>query len=367
MGRLRPIWQVSSTMTPMRNPKLTVLTTVHNGERYLDETIASILAQDFADFEYVIVDDGSTDGTPELLRQWSARDSRIVLERIPHNAGIAAALNRGLAVARGEYIGKQDSDDVCVNGRLRAQVEILDRAQDVVLVSANYRHVDEHGRWAGNYRAAYPSAIIPYLMNFTNAVGGAGCQGMFRCDIARKLGGFCEEFEASIDYEFFTRLLAHGRFVVLPMVGAHKRIHAGQVSMRLQHISHRNARLNSRRLLTAYLQRDLSDEEFLAANSVWERRGLAGVADTAHRVMREAYARCATGEPDRSMRRRARRVTAGRWALSALDFLQRGAVAEAASHLVYSLRWHPLGFLTAVNSVAERLALRVHRRVRVRS
>jgi hypothetical protein len=100
---------------------------------------------------------------------------------------------------------------------------------------------------------------------------------------------------------------------------------------------------------------------------VWERRGLAGVADTAHRVMREAYARCATGEPDRSMRRRARRVTAGRWALSALDFLQRGAVAEAASHLVYSLRWHPLGFLTAVNSVAERLALRVHRRVRVRS
>ena len=58
-------------------------------------------------------------------RPWAARDPRIVIERIPQNVGIAASLNRGLALARGEYIGKQDSDDVCVNGRLRAQVEAL--------------------------------------------------------------------------------------------------------------------------------------------------------------------------------------------------------------------------------------------------
>jgi hypothetical protein len=243
-------------------------------------------------------------------------------------------------------------------------VETLDREPDVVLVSANYRHVDEHGRWAGNYRAAYPSAIIPYLMNFTNAVGGAGCQGMFRRDIARELGGFCEELEASIDYDFAARLLKHGRLLVLPIVGTHKRIHPEQVSKRLNASQRRHSMATSRRLLSSHLQRDLSDEEFDAMSSVWRRFGFVGVADTAHRVMSEAYARLAAAEPDRKTRSQARRLTAGRWALSASDLLQQGEFAEAARQLYYSFRWHPLGFVTAIASLVERLQLRIYRRIR---
>lgn len=101
--------------------------------------------------------------------------------------------------------------------------------------------------------------------------------------------------------------------------------------------------------------------------SVWRLRGLIGGADAAHGVMSEAYARLAATEPDRKIRRQARRITAGRWALSALDLLQRRAVTEATRHFYYSLRWHPLGFLTAANSAAERLALRVYRGIRARS
>src|SRR4051812_34534094 len=133
----------------MRDPILTVLTTVHNREKYLDQTIESILVQDFTDFEYIIVDDGSTDGTPGILQRWAARDPRIVVEHIPHNAGVAHALNRGLAIARGKYIGKQDSDDICIAPRLRAQVDVLERESDVALVSANHRLIDAHGKWEG--------------------------------------------------------------------------------------------------------------------------------------------------------------------------------------------------------------------------
>jgi glycosyltransferase involved in cell wall biosynthesis len=178
-----------SIMASMRNPSLTVLTTVFNAERYLGQTIESILTQDFTDFEYLIVDDGSTDGTAEILRQWAARDPRIVIERIPQNGGIAKALNRGLALARGRYVGRQDADDLCVGQRLGAQVALLDREPDVVLVSANVRTVDEHGRWIGNSNVENPPALFPYLLNFSNAAAGAGSQGMFRRDVAVSLAG----------------------------------------------------------------------------------------------------------------------------------------------------------------------------------
>src|ERR1700747_2101614 len=109
-----------SSRQPMRlrrgvtrlRPKVTVLVPVFNRESLVDQTIRSVLEQDFDDFELLMVDDGSTDGTPGVLENWKKRDARVVVITSPTNQGIAAALNLGLAHARGEYVARLDSDDL---------------------------------------------------------------------------------------------------------------------------------------------------------------------------------------------------------------------------------------------------------------
>src|SRR6202030_3427370 len=94
------------------SPRVTVLMPVFNRQRFVDEAIQSAIAQDFGDFELLIVDDGSTDSTPEMLRAWAQRDARIVVITSPENQGIPAALNVGLDHARSPYIARLDSDDI---------------------------------------------------------------------------------------------------------------------------------------------------------------------------------------------------------------------------------------------------------------
>ena len=347
----------------MRSPKLTVLTPVHNGERFLERTIESILAQDFADFEFVIVDDGSTDATAEILKHWAARDSRIVTERVTRHTGLAAALNRGLAIARGECVGKQDSDDICVNGRLRAQVELLDREPDAALVSANHIMIEADGRWAADVIVDIPPGLFPYLLNFSHAEPGAGTQGMFRRAAALEIGGFCETIEASIDYEFYSRLITRGRFYVLPMFGSLKRIHPDQISNRLQQVQRRNSLLNSRRMLTTFLERELSDDEFLAVASIWRQDGLRGVAASGERVLREAYARFAAAQPDDNLRQLVRRFTAERWVLSAITLMRRGAPGEAVRCLLRAAQWHAPGTAAELGAAVRRLLRRHYRKI----
>ena len=345
----------------VRNPRLTVLTTVYNAERYIAQAIESILVQDFTDFEYLIIDDGSTDGTPEILRSLAQRDPRIRVDRIAQNVGMAKALNRGLQLARGEYIGKQDGDDLCRPSRLRAQVELLDRRPDVALVSANFSDIDAQGRWAGDWIIENPPARVSYLLIFSNAATGAGCQGMFRLETARELGGFSEALEASIDYEFWTRLVRRGSFVILSQVGLIRRLHDNQMSRRLQPQQLHNSLSISRRMLAAHLDRAVSEEELSAVASIWRQLGHSGVSASANRVLREAYARFADVEADPRLRRRVCRVTASNWAISGLLLLRRGFLREGLLHLITAQRWHPRALTDAIAFTAHRLRVRLRR------
>ena len=99
-------------------PRVSVVTTVYNGEPYVDRAIPSILAQTFTDFEWILVDDGSEDRTPEILRDLAQRDSRVRVFS-PGRLGITEAANFGVTQARGEYIARQDFDDRSHPDRLR--------------------------------------------------------------------------------------------------------------------------------------------------------------------------------------------------------------------------------------------------------
>jgi glycosyltransferase involved in cell wall biosynthesis len=123
-----------------KNPEITVLMSVYNGERHVRGAVDSILGQTFTDFEFVIVNDGSTDGTREILESYT--DPRIVFVN-QENMGLTRSLNRGLAMARGKYVARQDADDVSMAGRLERQFRYMENNPHIGLVGSYYLIVDE--------------------------------------------------------------------------------------------------------------------------------------------------------------------------------------------------------------------------------
>ena len=122
-----------------------VIVPVYNAADTLDLSLQSLAAQDFADFRAILVDDGSTDKSPEMLRRWALANPRFIV-LTQSNAGIVAALNAGLAAATAPIVARLDADDVCHPWRFRVQYEFLAANPDVVAVGGRVDHVDEHGR-----------------------------------------------------------------------------------------------------------------------------------------------------------------------------------------------------------------------------
>ena len=130
----------------MPNPPLiSVIMPVFNAARYLSKAVDSVLAQTLGDFEFIIIDDGSTDASETILRKYAEQDSRIRLTRRP-NTGYVVALNEGLAQACGEFIARMDADDVCLPKRFERQAQFLREHPDVVLVGGRVEIIDEGGR-----------------------------------------------------------------------------------------------------------------------------------------------------------------------------------------------------------------------------
>jgi glycosyltransferase involved in cell wall biosynthesis len=124
--------------------KVTVLMPVYNTEKYIAEAICSVLTQTFKDFELLIINDGSTDKSMEIIRTFD--DPRIVVVD-QSNAGIAIALNKGIQLARGEYIARFDADDICYPHRLEEQYNFLKRNPDYILIGSDVDYIDKEGKY----------------------------------------------------------------------------------------------------------------------------------------------------------------------------------------------------------------------------
>lgn len=129
----------------INKPKVSVITAVYNGEKYLTEAIESVLAQTFIDFEYIIVDDGSTDKTPEIIKEFVRRDSRINTVRI-ENSGPANARNVALQMAKADWIAVLDADDVCLPSRLKEQIGFVKDHPECILVGSGCMEITTDGR-----------------------------------------------------------------------------------------------------------------------------------------------------------------------------------------------------------------------------
>lgn len=116
-------------------PLVTVVMATYNGEQFLAEAIESVLDQTYRNFEFIIVDDGSTDNTAQIIKAFE--DDRIKYVRKEKNSGIADSLNLGISIAKGKYIARIDDDDVCMSNRFEKQVAILEKREEVILCTSN--------------------------------------------------------------------------------------------------------------------------------------------------------------------------------------------------------------------------------------
>ena len=128
------------------SPQVTVLLPVRNGSVHLAAALESIFAQTFTDFELLVIDDGSTDRSPEILRR--VRDPRLRVVTHAKNVGLVATLNEALEIGRGEFFARQDHDDISLPQRLQKQVDFLRAHPDYVLVGTEAIQMDAQGRKA---------------------------------------------------------------------------------------------------------------------------------------------------------------------------------------------------------------------------
>jgi len=211
--------------SPSDPPPLSVVMPVNNGLPYVEEAISSILGQSFADFEFVIGDDGSTDGTGAALAEWARRDSRIRLLRRERKSGLAGGANWVVAAARAPLVAIAHADDLSHPDRLRRQVELFGEEPDVDLVGTLWNGVDEVGRQvrpADYWRLARRSPFAPFSHS----------SAMFRRAAFERAGGYRAEAEYWEDLDLYYRLAAAGAVAVIPEALATVR-HA-RVSTRLR-------------------------------------------------------------------------------------------------------------------------------------
>ena len=195
-------------------PKISVVMTVFNGGGFLAMAIESVLAQTFEDFEFVIVDDASTDGSVEVVRRYATGDGRIRLICCKTNKGQTACLNQAMGEARGGWIARQDADDVSLPERQARQWSVVEESDDVVIVGTNGWMIDERGAVTGMIHVPLEGSEIRSSLPFRNPFIHTSV--MFRRTLADgSLVRYDERFRICQDWDLWVRLLRSGRGVNL--------------------------------------------------------------------------------------------------------------------------------------------------------
>jgi glycosyltransferase involved in cell wall biosynthesis len=249
--------------------RVSVLLPVYNCELYLQSALDSISAQTFEDFEVVAVNDGSRDGSGDILDAHANRDGRF---RPVHtkNGGIVAALNLALEKAEGEYSARMDGDDIARGDRFAEQVGFLDAHPDCVSVGSLYRVINSQGEVVGG-QAPFKRFRQTDLENFPPHVATTPHPSiMLRTEALRKVGGYRSKFPHAEDYDMFLRICRLGRVDIIQKQLLDYRIHDFSVS---------SENIN--------VQTDSSLLAVLSALSV--QNGLPDPADKASRVGFEDY------------------------------------------------------------------------------
>ena len=195
-------------------PLVSVIMPVFNGERFLAAAIESILAQTFTDFEFIIVDDGSHDSSPEIANSYAEQDKRIRFIKLERNRGGADARNQGMAVASGEFIAVMDCDDVSLPERLQRQVDFLEQRPEIGVLGTGAQAVNEELRPLFSFDLPRQHALI--VLNLFVGSFFIHASTMMRRDALSAIGGYESSRNTAVDTELWSRLMWRTRFANMP-------------------------------------------------------------------------------------------------------------------------------------------------------
>jgi len=206
---------------------------VYNGQAFLAEAIESILGQTIREFEFLIIDDGSTDRTAEILAGYTSRDTRICVVR-HENKGRAPSLNTGIGLAAGKYIARMDADDVAMPYRFEEQLEFMERHPEVGLLGGAAELITATGHVIKTVRPPLEDAEIKSLMLRYNAMFHPTV--VMRKEVALAAGKYRKALLDADDYDLWLRISERSRLANLGKTVLQYRIHSDQVSIRnLEH------------------------------------------------------------------------------------------------------------------------------------
>lgn len=246
-------------MNTQKIPAVSVIMPIYNTVKYIDEAIESVLNQTFTDFELLLLNDGSTDGTLARLEHYAAIDSRCKLLTSP-NSGIVATRNKGVAFARAEILINMDSDDICLPNRFQTQVDYLQQHPECVAAGSKILLIDSDGLpilKTGN--------LLTHDEIDTANMSGNGLV-MFNPAVAMRksvvvaVGAYKTEFEHAEDLDLFLRMAEVGKLANISQILLHYRQHAASVGY-----AKRQSQVNATRVcvLEAYTRRHLTPPDEL--------------------------------------------------------------------------------------------------------
>jgi glycosyltransferase involved in cell wall biosynthesis len=197
----------------MERPEVSVLMAVYNGRPYLETSVRSILNQTFEDFEFIIINDGSEDGSEKTLEQFAAKDERV---RLVHqeNKGLITSLNRGLGMARGKYIARMDADDISDSERFEEQVHFLDSNPGVGIVGTQVEVINKRGEEIDHWAPPTESCLLTWRLLFNAPYVHPSV--MARRNLLENLNGYSMSALHSEDYELWTRVAQVSRLSTVP-------------------------------------------------------------------------------------------------------------------------------------------------------
>ena len=215
----------------MGEPIVTVFIPCYNAEKFISETIESVLAQTYQNFEILIIDDGSTDNSRKIIEEYAHKDARIRSLYNEGNKGVGYTRNRGIKEARGKYLAVMDADDVAVPNRLEKEIQYLEEHGSVGAVSGMMYMIDERGNKSGKSRLiAYEAQDVKAHLFFENVIVNSA--SVYRLDTVRKCNiRYKDNYCGVEDYMFWCMLSNHTDIVVLDEYFVYYRIVKGGLTV----------------------------------------------------------------------------------------------------------------------------------------